>query len=136
MVRQIEPYAQTTERVIVPQQVLHGILTVLHLKLNHPSIAQLTRVLNRYFFALNLENAVAINSRSCHQCQSLKAVPTALKKQSSDPPPDYLANHFAADVIKRNRQLILVLGECTLSMMQAELIQSEKERDIAGGLLR
>ena len=136
VIRQIEPYSMTVERIIVPQQVLHGILTVLHIKLNHPSAMQLTKVFNRIFFALNLDPAVSATSKSCHQCQSLKEVPAVLKEQSSDPPPEFIAQHFAADVIKRNSQLILVLRECTSSLTQAELITSEKAADISEGLVR
>ena len=136
VVKNIEPYSQSTERIIVPQQVLHGILTVLHIRLNHPAAAQITRVFNRYFFSLNLDIAVSHVSKSCHQCAALKEVPTALKKESSDPPPDHLAQLFAADVIRRNKQMILTLRECTSSYTQAELVDSEKASDIAAALVR
>ena len=135
VVRQLEPYAEAVERIVVPQQALHGILTVLHIRLNHPSATQLTKVFSRHFFALNLEPAVNLSTKSCHQCQSLKEVPTALKKESSDPPPDHVAQHFAADVIKRNKQLLLVLRECTSSLTQAEIISRETADDISDSLL-
>lgn len=136
VIRHLEPYAQAAEKIIVPQQALHGLLTVLHLRLEHPTASQLSKVFSRYFFALNLEHAVNLCFKSCHVCQSLKEVSLALKKQSTDDSPDYIAQHFAADVIKRNKQLILVLRECTSSLTQAEIVYSEKATDIADGLLR
>ena len=136
VVRNVEPYSQTTMRIIVPQKVVHGILTVLHIKLSHPAASQLTKVFNRYFFCLNLDVAVSQVSKSCHQCAALKEFPTALKKESSDPPPAHLAQLFAADIIKRNKQLILVLCECTSSYTQSEFVASEKVPDVSAGLIR
>ena len=68
VVRQIAPFSPTIERIVVPQNVLNGILTVLHIKLNHPSVLQLTRVFNRFFYALYLERAVNRCSKSSHHC--------------------------------------------------------------------
>ena len=136
VVRQVEPYCQSSERIVVPAQVLHGLLTVLHLRLEHPTASNLTKVFNRYFFALNLEGAIAISTQSCHQCSSLREFPSAMKKQSTDLPPEHFAQMFAADVLKRNSQLIMVLRECTSSYTQTELIESEQAKDIADSLVR
>ena len=136
VVRQVEPFNPTSERIVVPHNVLHGILTVLHLKLNHPSSYQLSKVFNRFFFALNLEKYVSHCSDSCHQCTSLKDVPKALRQESTDPPPTLIGQRFAADVIKRNKQLILLLRECVSSYTQAELIPNETASEIADSLLR
>ena len=136
VLRQVEPFNPITERIVVPQQVLPGILTVLHIKLNHPSSHQLVKVFNRFFFALYLDKAVSLCSGSCHHCASLKPVPKALHEESTDPPPDHVAEKFAADVIKRNSQLILVLRECVSSYTQAEIINSETASDLSAGILR
>ena len=122
VVHHIEPFIQSAERIVVPQQVLHGVLTVLHVKLNHPSSHQLTKVFNRLFYALNLDKAVNQHANSCHHCASLRDVPKALREESTDPPPQHIAQMFAADVIKRNKQLIMVLRENVSSYTQAELI--------------
>ena len=136
VVRNIEPFLPSTDRIVVPQQVLHGVLTVLHLKLNHPSSFQLMRVFNRFFFTLNLDKAVKRISDSCHQCSSLREVPKAMKKESSDDPPSHISQKFAADVIKRNSQLILVLRESVSSYTQSVLISNETADELSSGLLR
>ena len=136
VVSRVEPFNPVTELIVVPQGVLHGLLTVLHLKLEHPSTSQLVKVFKRFFFALNLEKAAAHTWKSCHQCSSLQEIPAALKKESTESPPDHLAQTFAADVIKRNGQLILVLRECTSSYTQATIIPSETAADISAGLQR
>lgn len=136
VVRHIEPFNPVSERIVVPQQVLHGVLTVLHIKLNHPSSHQLMKVFSRFFFALNLDKAVNQCARSCHQCMSLKEIPKALVTESTDDPPDHFAQKFAADIIKRNSQLILVLRECMSSYTQAQLINNETVPEIATGIQR
>ena len=48
--------------------------------------------------------------------------PNPLVSQSSDDPPEVIGVSFAADIIKHNRQLILVLRECTTSFTASCLI--------------
>ena len=136
VVRQVEPFSPTAERIVVPQQALYGLLAALHLKLSHPSALQLEKVFNRYFFALNLDKAIVSTSRTCHLCASLRDVPKALREESVDEPPSHFAQKFAADVIKRNGQLILVLRETISSYTQAELVSNETVSEISAGLVR
>ncbi|KAK3748513.1 hypothetical protein QZH41_008577, partial [Actinostola sp. cb2023] len=103
------------QRIIVPRQVLEGLLTALHIKLQHPSSHQLRSAANRYFFALDMDKAIDHVTKSCHPCAALKKTPKSLIEQSTNPPPDAVGTTFAADAIKRARQLILVLRECATS---------------------
>ena len=132
----IEPFSPVTEKIVVPQKVIYGILTVLHLRLEHPTNLQLSKIFSRYFFALNLDKAVALCSKSCHECAALKPLPLALREESSDEPPQQMFTRFAGDVIKRHSQLILVLRETTSSYTQAEIINRETAADISASLQR
>ena len=49
----------TRQRIAVPKAVLEGLLTALHIQLNHPSKHQLKQVFNRGFFALSSDKAIA-----------------------------------------------------------------------------
>ncbi len=51
-----EPFLPRRELIIVPQQVVLGFMTSLHLKLNHPTKHQLLQVFNRDFFALKSDH--------------------------------------------------------------------------------
>jgi hypothetical protein len=75
VVRKEEALAPTRERVIVPRQVLEGLLTALHLKLCHPSCHQMKLVVQRYFYALDMDRAIEHVSGACHQCAALLKVP-------------------------------------------------------------
>lgn len=136
VVRHVQPLGPATERIVIPQQVLHGILTVFHLRLNHPTSHQLAKVVNRYFFALNMESAVNTVTSKCHQCSAIKEVPHALVPQSTEDPPDHFGQSFAADVVKRHGQKILVLRECVSSYTLATFIQRETAEDTSAGLIQ
>ena len=136
VVRQVEPLSPVAERIVVPQNVLHGILTVLHIRLEHPSCLQLTKSFNRFFFALNLDKAALLCSRQCHHCESLKAVPKAMREQSTEDPPSHVGQRFAGDVVKRNSQLIMTLRETVSSYTLAEIIPSETIPDLTSSIQR
>ena len=63
-----------------------------------------------------------------------EVVSKLLIKQSSDDPPEVVGVSFAADVIKRYRQLILVLRECTTSFTASCLVHDEKHNTLSDAL--
>lgn len=135
IVKDDKPFLPTLERMVVPRSVLDGLLTALHLRFTHPSSHQLKQIFNRYFFALDIDNAVQTVSSACHHCASLKSIPQALEPQSSSPPPDRIGSSFAADVMRRYRQCILVLRETVSSYTVCKLISSEKHEELRDALL-
>ena len=78
MVHQIQPLSSALERIVVPESVLHGVLTVLHIRLGHPTPYQLHQVFVRSFFALKLDTVIAKVSKSCDQCNSIKDIPKSV----------------------------------------------------------
>ena len=75
IVVQSEPFLPRKELIIVPQQVVLGLMTALHLRLNHPTENQLTSVFQRSFFALRTQHFAKITLQNCETCQSLKTSP-------------------------------------------------------------
>ena len=63
---------------VVPRFVLDGLLTSLLIKLNHPSRHQFQMVLQRQFFALDVNNAIFRVTSACHTCASLLSFPPLL----------------------------------------------------------
>jgi hypothetical protein len=106
VVRKEEPFSTSRECIIVPCPVIDGLLTALHVKLNHLSRHQLKQVVLRYFYALDLDKALDRCSQSCHICASLKKIPNCLIEQSTSDPPDAVGISFAADVMKRNNYFV------------------------------
>ena len=119
----------------MPRSVLSGLLTALHIRFHHPSKYQTKHLFNRYFFTLDTDKAIETLTSSCHHCQSLKAIPQHLQPQSSSDPPATIGVAFAADIVKRYCQLILVLRETVSSYTRTSLIESEKREHLRDGLL-
>ena len=134
VVKHSQPFAPASEAIVVPRSVLDGLLTALHIKLNHPSGHQFQMVLQRQFFALDMNDAISRVTSACHTCASLRSFPRTLVSQSSEEPPEVEGVSFAADVIKRQRQLILVLRECTTSFTSSCLIRDEKHDTLRDAL--
>ena len=123
--RDVQPFKPVVDRVVVPKAVLHGILTALHIQLTHPSAYQMKKVFARYFFALSMDQAVERVTSACEKCAAIRDVPSALIEQSTSDPPKTVGVCFAADVIKRERQLIFIMRETVTSYTVAGLIGNE-----------
>ena len=87
VVRRNDHLVPSTELIIVPLSVLHGLVTALHIKLDHPSRHQLELVMMRNSYALDLTKAIERTYNSCHTCLSLQKFPDSLMKQTSEDPP-------------------------------------------------
>ena len=133
-----EAFSPVKERIVVPRKVLPGLLTALHIKLVHPSMFQLKQVFSRYFFALDIDSALRTTNENCHTCFSLKKVDhtsPSVPALTSDPPP-VIGLSFAGDVLRRERQFILVLRESVTSLTLACIIDSEDHLELRNGLIR
>ena len=93
-------------------------------------------VLQRQFFALDMNDATFRVTSACYSCASLLSFPPSLVSQSSDDPPEVVGVSFAADVIKRLRQSILVLREYTTSFTASCLISDERHDTLRDALTR
>ena len=123
------------ERIVVPRSVINGLLTALHLRLNHPKIGQLKAVCNRYFFALDMDKCIDITTKTCHPCESMKEMPHTLIEQSTSDPPAVVGSQFAADVINRERQSILVVREYVTSFTSTTILPNEQHQSLREGLI-
>lgn len=133
--RRSDPLQPPAELIIVPRSVLDGLVTALHIRLDHPTKHQMMLVIRRNFFALDLSQAIDRVCDSCQTCVSLKKFPMTYTEQSSDLPPDVIGINFAADVIKQNRQLIPVVRETVTAYTAARLIDGEKAQTLREALL-
>lgn len=136
VVRREVPLLSPRECIIVPRNVLAGVLTSIHLQLDHPTLSQLKSVVNRHFFALDMDLAIKQVTDRCHQCTSLRNAPSTVTLQTSSEPPVVVGINFAADVLKRAKQLILVLRECVSSYTTTCLIADERRDTLRDALVR
>ena len=136
VVKRTHPFSPPTDTIVVPRPVLDGLLTALHIKLNHPSRNQLLLVFQRHFYALDSSEAITRVSSACHTCASLMKTPSCTVPQSTEDPPEVVGISFACDVIKRYKQMILVVRECATSFTASCLIKDETHDTLQAALTR
>ena len=83
--------------------------------------------MKRHFYALDLTKAIERTYNSCHICLSLQKFPDSLVKQISEDPPESIGVSFAADILKRDRQLVLLLRKTVTSYTAACIVSYEKQ---------
>ncbi len=86
--RRDQPLAPTRECIIVPRQVFSGLLTALHIQLNHPTRHKLRAVTMPFLCPrLELDKAIDQVTSGCHHCVSLSNMPQLLLFHlTADPP--------------------------------------------------
>ena len=85
---------------------------------------------------LSIWTSLLTKSRPVANSAPHSALSTTVQLQSSCDPPNALGFTFAADVIKRNRQLILVLRETVTSFTTSCLIEDERHDTLRDVLIR
>ena len=82
-----------------------------------------------------MDKAINNTTDKCHQCTALKRSPKFQPEHSSIQPPERVGYLFPVDVLKRKRQLILVLHEYITSSTRTLLIENERHETLREGLL-
>ena len=72
VVKRDSSLSTTRECIIVPRQVLRGLLTALHIHSDHPTSHQLKLVVRRFVYALDMDKSIEEVNSKCHQCVSLR----------------------------------------------------------------
>ena len=84
--------------------------------------------MKHHFYALDLTKAIERTYNSCHTCVSLQKFPDSLVKQTSEDPPEFIGVSFAADILKCDRQLILLLRKTVTSYTAVCIVSFEKQK--------
>lgn len=130
-----ELYHPRRELIVVPQHLIKGLLTAMHLQLNHASSYQLNKVFSRSYFGHNVQKYTNDVVAHCHTCQALKSMPKESYTQSSHDFPNSPTKSFAADVIKRHSQMFFVLRDTFSSFTAATMIASENSTTLKDSLI-
>ena len=131
-----EPFFPPTELIVVPEHLIHGLLTSLHLTLNHATVLQLVKVFKRQFHALRLQQYADIVVDHCHTCRSLKVLPKEYHPQTTTDLPTTPGKTFSADIIRRFKQKIFVLRESFSSFTITSLQRDEEHGTLRTALIQ
>ena len=102
VMKRTEPFETTTECIVILREVLHGILTSLHIQLHHPSKHQPKLVDRRFFYAFDINKAIDDITSNCHQCAPLLKIPKTGEINPSVPS-DILIHISFSTIIVTNR---------------------------------
>ena len=134
IVKHTELFKRASERIVIPRKISVGLLTALHIQLNHPSKLQLKQVFSRAFFALDMDSIVSDIVDSCYTCAALKNIPSQFHQQSTSTP-NKIGSTFSADVLRGYGQFILIMRESISSFTDAMILQDEKAATLRDGLI-
>ena len=120
--------------ISVPPSLFHGLMNALHIKLEHPSKAQLISLVQRYFYSPGWRSIIEEISSQCHQCSTLRQLPKTLIEDTTT------TNHgigaaLAADVIERNTQKILIVKDKLSQFIRGTLIPDQTVNTLRQSLL-
>ena len=135
VVRREMPFAQTRDLTVVPRQVLPGLLSALHLKLDHPSNYQLTKVFHRYFFALDVDHLIENVSKQCDLCTSLSYLPREVEEFTTSDTLPALGTHFSCDIMRRAGQFVFVLRDSFSSYTVSRILPNERSDTVRGAII-
>ena len=130
-----DPFTHMKNLVIVPRDILPGLITALHLYFKHPTAHQLGKVFNRYFYGLNSKDIVSIVTSACNHCNSLKRIPDEIFEQTSSPSPSSQGEQFSVDVVRRNKQMIVFACDILSSYTTSTFVPDEKANSLRSAIL-
>ena len=124
------------DRIVVPPTFLDSILSVLHIKLNHPRQSQLKQVFNRYFFSPRTDKALSKLYETCHLCISFSQFPKQLESYNPTQFPSHPGTVMNIDIMKRAGQTIVINTDLFSSYTTTCLSSSEKADDLAKAIIQ
>ena len=131
-----EPNSGISYKAIsVPVTIFPGLIQSLHLRMNHPCKTQLNRLARRYFHCPGQENVVTEITDNCFTCATLKRLPADLVADESTQLVDVLGAEFAADIVMRYGQKILLVKEKLSSYLQAKEVPNQEMLTLRDALL-
>ena len=135
VVHKHDPGALPRSLIIVPVDIIPGIIIAIHLKFKHASKHQLKLLFNRYFFGIKSDGVVNQVVDQCSLCNALKEVPKEVFKQSSSVSPSSPGSIFFADNLRRNRQKICVVRDVHSTYTTASIVDDETSNSLRNALL-
>ena len=122
-------------RVFVPGEFFQSILTVIHVRLDHPSAYQLENIFNRYFFGICAHSLCELISAECSFCVSRNKFPKELDEFNPTLEPEHPGTHMNADVMRRAGQKLLINTDLFSGYTTACILDSEQKEEMIKGII-
>lgn len=135
IVRKEMPYSTARDLIVIPQHTLSGLISALHLRLRHPTKAQMIKIFHRYFYAFSADEEITNACTLCPQCAAMLHLPREIEDFSTSEKPQALGSHFACDILCRAKQRIFVIRDAFSSFTITKLITDEQSKTLKAALL-
>ena len=122
------------DAISVPKHLYPGLVQSIHIKLDHPSRAQMHKFLHRYFFCIGLTHTVDTIHTSCQICTSLAIMPKFDSDHTSTEKLGF-GSHFSADIVIINIQKIFVCRENLSQFTITKIIEDETSDSIRDAIV-
>ena len=121
--------------IVVPVDILPGIVTALHASFKHATKHQLRLVFSRYYFGIKSTEVISNVVDRCELCNSIKSVPAEIFDQTLTISQSAPGCVFFADVLRRCRQKICVVRDVHSSYTTASIVPDETGPSLKTALL-
>jgi len=135
IVKRPQPFTAVRNLTVIPRHIMPGLLTALHLRLQHPSKSELLKLFQRYFYALDSETLINRITSECAQCSALAKLPSQVAEFSTSLPPTIPGTSFACDILCRARQKILLMRDTFSSYTTAKLVPAETKDALRAAII-
>lgn len=139
VLRCTDPFVSSSELIFVPRSVADGLVTALHIKLDHPTKHQLLQTMKRQFYVLDLVQVIILTNRVyaaysvCFiKCYSRVPCGTVYRGPSRN---NRIIINFADDVLRRCKHLIMILRETVSSYTKTCFIDDERGETLRSALI-
>ena len=122
------------DSISVPTNLYPGLIQSLHIKLNHPSRAQLHKFVNRHFFCIGTVQTIDSVHLSCEVCASLSVLPKVEQTQSTSPN-HVFGENFSADVLVSDNQKIFICREKLSQYTFSKIIDDESTETLRDAIV-
>ena len=123
-------------RIVAPRSYVPSILSMIHLKGNHPSKYQSEKVFQKYFFCPGFKEQLDLFYNNCYLCNATKRVHNPNRDFRPSEPPQQPGTHMNVDIIRRAKQHILVNVDLFSKFVTTTIVRDETTRSITEGIIQ
>ena len=130
-----DPGVPRRSLIVVPVNLLPGIITALHYRFKHASKHQLKKIFNHFFFGIKSDSIINDIVEHCALCNSMKVIITEIFEQSSSVSPSIPGQIFFADILRHKAQKICFVCDVHSTFTTASIINDETADTLRVALL-
>ena len=123
------------ERIVIPKPFVPAVVDQIHHSMSCPSEYQMNKIMDRYFYGINMRRAIMNTKLNCYSCRSRLTVPEKLVKFNPVSQPKHPGELFNADIIQRSAQNILVARDLFSCLTVTTIVPSQSAEDIKDGIV-